>query len=177
MKPIFFLTLISGLAASVVEGSARAHRQARRPQPSIEFEPEIVQPSLKLDKVNLKQLTEAPAISPRAANDFYECRNARPAPSDNDCNSIIDNVFALDQSITVASNACLTFQFGTCWGFFCSLCETLTTDTTFIGNQLISAEALCVANGQIGTVVSNDAPQWQAGFVYQGAGLPDYDVC
>ena len=92
-------------------------------------------------------------------------------------NNIINEVFALDQAITVASNACLTFQYGTCWGFFCSLCQTLSTDTTFIGNQLISAEALCVANGQIGTIVSQDAPQWQAGFVYQGAGLPDYNVC
>ncbi|KAI0142607.1 hypothetical protein F4776DRAFT_661675 [Hypoxylon sp. NC0597] len=176
MKPIFFLTLTSGLAVSA-EGPGRARRQAQQPQPSVALEAEIVQPSLKLDKVNLKQLTEAPALSSRAANDFYECRNARPAPSDSDCNSIIDNVFALDQSITVATNACLTFQFGTCWGFFCSLCQTLTTDTTFIGNQLISAEALCVANGQIGTVVSIDAPQWQAGFVYQGSALPDYDVC
>ncbi|KAI1139483.1 hypothetical protein F5Y05DRAFT_323988 [Hypoxylon sp. FL0543] len=177
MKPIFFLTLISSLAATVVEGSGHTYRPARRPQPAIEFEAEIIQPSVKLDKVNLKQLAGAPALSPRAANDFYECANARPAPSDSDCNTIIDNVIALDQPITIASNACLTFQYGTCWGFFCSLCETLSTDTSFIGNQLISAEALCVANGQIGTIVGNDAPQWQAGFVYEGAGLPDYDVC
>ncbi|KAI1204543.1 uncharacterized protein F4807DRAFT_465570 [Annulohypoxylon truncatum] len=177
MKPVFFLTLITSLAASVVEGSGRTQSQARQPRPSSGLATITIQPSLKLDEVNLMQLPESLSISPRAANAFYECRSSSPAPGDSDCNNIVDEVLALDQAITVASNACLTFQYGTCWGFFCSLCQTLSTDTTFIGNQLISAEALCVANGQIGTIVSQDAPQWQAGFVYQGAGLPDYDVC
>ncbi|KAI1095256.1 hypothetical protein F5B19DRAFT_372259 [Rostrohypoxylon terebratum] len=176
MKPVIFLALIPSLAASVVEGSGRTQRQPRRPRPSSGLTTITVQPSLKMDNVNLVQLPESP-ISPRAANDFYECRNSSPAPGDSDCNNIIDEVFALDQAITIASNACLTFQYGTCWGFFCSLCQTLSTDTEFIGNQLISAEALCVANGQVGTIVSRDAPQWEAGFVYQGAGLPNYDVC
>ncbi|KAI0879859.1 uncharacterized protein GGS22DRAFT_193840 [Annulohypoxylon maeteangense] len=171
------LPRLSDLAASVVEGSGRTQRQARRPQPSDGLAVITVQPSLKLDNVNLKQLPGSPSLSPRAANAFYECRNSSPAPGDSDCNNIINEVFALDQPITITSNACLTFQYGTCWGFFCSLCQTLSTDTNFIGNQLISAEALCVANGQIGTIVSQDVPQWQAGFVYQGAGLPDYDVC
>ncbi|KAI1099287.1 hypothetical protein F4804DRAFT_87987 [Jackrogersella minutella] len=177
MKPIFFLTLITSLAASVVEGSDHTHKQMRRPQPYIGLEADTTHPTLKLDKVNLKPLLAEQALSSRAANDFYECKSTNPAPGDSDCNNIIDEVIGLDQSITVASNACLTFQYGTCWGFFCSLCQTLTTDTSFIGNQLINAEALCVSNGQVGTVVSQDAPQWEAGFVYQGAGLPDYDVC
>ncbi|KAI2468457.1 hypothetical protein F4781DRAFT_432433 [Annulohypoxylon bovei var. microspora] len=177
MKPAFFLTLITSLAASVVEGSGRTQRQARRPQPSTGLETITVQPSLKFDAMNLKQLPETSSLSPRAVNAFYECRDSSPSPGDSDCNTIINEVLALDQAITITSNSCLTFQYGTCWGFFCSLCQTLSTDTSFIGNQLISAEALCVANGQIGTVVSQDSPQWQAGFVYQGAGLPDYDVC
>ncbi len=39
-------------------------------------------------------------------------------------------------------------------GFFCSLCQTLETDTTFIGNQLNTAEDLCIAQGgKAGTVI------------------------
>ncbi|KAI1341693.1 hypothetical protein F5Y15DRAFT_344780 [Xylariaceae sp. FL0016] len=111
------------------------------------------------------------------ANDFYECRNSSPAPSDSDCNTVIDEVYAAQQSLSVAANACLVFQYGTCWGFFCSLCQQLTTTTDFIGNQLASVESLCVAGGQVGTIVGEDAPQWDAGFVYQGKSLPTYDVC
>ncbi|KAI2615177.1 hypothetical protein GGR54DRAFT_650687 [Hypoxylon sp. NC1633] len=189
MKPIVFLTLIVGLVSPVVEGSDRVHKQARRPQPGNEYKADTAHPSLKLDKVNLQQVpqsfvaadsNEGPvsALSPRAPNAaVYECRNSSPFPGDSDCNSIIDNVLVLDTPLIITANSCLLFQFGTCWGFFCSLCETLSTDTSFVGNQLISAEALCVANGQIGTVIGTDAPQWQAGFVYQGSSLPDYDVC
>lgn len=184
MKPSFFLTLIAGLASSVVEGSDRVRKQARRPQSYTELKADA-HPSLKMDKVNLQKLPQSlveasvPALSPRqsTANDFYECKQSSPFPNDSDCNDIIDNVFALDQSLTITANACLLFQSGTCWGFFCSLCEQLTTDTTFVANQLVTAEALCVAGGQIGTVVGTDAPEWQAGFVYNGGSLPNYDVC
>ncbi len=86
-------------------------------------------------------------------------------------------MFALDTPLIIAPNACLLFQFGTCWGFFCSLCEQLSTDTDFVANQLISTEALCVAGGQSGTIVGTDAPEWEAGFIYQGGSLPTYDVC
>ncbi|OTB04614.1 hypothetical protein M426DRAFT_58349 [Hypoxylon sp. CI-4A] len=177
--------------ASAVEGSGRIPKQARRSQPiSVYKVDNTTHPSLKLDQVNLKQLPENfvsvdstsrpnAVLSSRqlSTNDFYECRNSNPAPSDSDCNTIIDNVLALDLSLTVTASSCLQFQYGTCWGFFCSLCDTLTTDTGFVGNQLISAEALCVAGGQIGTIISQDAPEWQAGFVYEGASLPNYDVC
>jgi hypothetical protein len=51
------------------------------------------------------------------------------------------------------------------------------TTTDFIANQLNSAEALCTSDGYDGAVVSQDAPQWDAGFVSQNEGLPTYDVC
>ncbi|KAI0376571.1 hypothetical protein F5Y04DRAFT_200867 [Hypomontagnella monticulosa] len=175
MKATFFLTLIAGFAAS---STAFDHAQKRAQRPQEAYSGEVVEPTLKLDTVNLKQLPETVAsLTPRAANDFYECRNTRPMPSDSDCNNIIDEVFALDQPLIVAPNACLLFQYGTCWGFFCALCQQLSTDTNFVGSQLVNAEALCVANGQIGTIVSRDAPQWEAGFIYQGASLPTYNVC
>ncbi|KAI4861379.1 hypothetical protein F4820DRAFT_69499 [Hypoxylon rubiginosum] len=184
MKPAFFLTLAAGLASSVVEASDRILKQARRPQPSSEFMT-YAHPSLKLDKSNLQELpgsvVDAPVstLSSRqpSTGDFYECRQSNPAPSDSDCNRIIDEVFALDTPLIIAPNACLLFQFGTCWGFFCSLCEQLSTDTDFVANQLISTEALCVAGGQSGTIVGTDAPEWEAGFIYQGGSLPTYDVC
>ncbi|KAJ9143364.1 hypothetical protein NKR23_g6694 [Pleurostoma richardsiae] len=112
------------------------------------------------------------------ANDFYECTAANPAPSDADCSVIIDQVYGSNDDVAVAAGSCLVFAYQTCQGFFCSLCETLTTTTDFVGNQLATAEALCVAaGGQDGTVVGEDAPQWDAGFVYAGEGLPTYDVC
>ncbi|KAI1803137.1 hypothetical protein F4811DRAFT_357157 [Daldinia bambusicola] len=177
MKSTFFLTLIAGLAASAVEGFNHVQKEGLRPQPVYEIE--TVEPSLHLDKVNLKQVPASSVLSSRQspASDFYECRNSNPAPADNDCNNIIDEVFALDQPLIIASNACLLFQFGTCWGFFCALCQQLSTDTNFVGNQLVSAEALCVAGGQAGTLVSPDRPQWEAGFIYQGGSLPTYNVC
>ncbi|KAH9893784.1 hypothetical protein F4778DRAFT_784276 [Xylariomycetidae sp. FL2044] len=113
------------------------------------------------------------------AADFYECRSASPAPTRTDCDTVVDQVIAAGLSLSVAENACLLFQYGTCWGFFCSLCATLTTTTDFIGSQLSTADLLCIDNGgQVGTVVGEDAPQWEAGFVYEGSDLPSYsDVC
>ncbi|KAI2611561.1 uncharacterized protein GGS25DRAFT_519867 [Hypoxylon fragiforme] len=180
MKSTFFLALVAGLASSI---AAERHREPRRPQPaSLSQFTSDIHPSLKLDAVNLKQLPESLAdagLSTRETDSspLYECRNSSPAPADSDCNNVINEVLALDQPLILTANSCLLFQYGTCWGFFCSLCSQLSTDTTFVGNQLISAEALCVANGQAGTIVGVDAPQWQAGFVYQSKELPNYDVC
>lgn len=128
------------------------------------------------------------------AADFYECGTVSasslpvsgnyltstrqgPAPTDADCQVVIDQVYASDETLVVNANSCLTFAYGSCQGFFCSLCETLATTTAFVGNQLDSAEALCVADGSTGTVVGEDPPQWDAGFVNVGDGLPTYDVC
>ncbi|KAI1762753.1 hypothetical protein GGR53DRAFT_521432 [Hypoxylon sp. FL1150] len=183
MKSAFFLAL-AGLGSSVVEASNHVLKQSRRPQPASEFM-SYTQPTLKLDKVNLQELPASLVGAPvstlstpqSSSNDFYECRQSNPAPSDSDCNTIIDEVFALDTPLIITPNSCLLFQFNTCWGFFCSLCEQLSTDTNFVANQLISTEALCVAGGQSGTIVGTDTPEWEAGFLYQGSSLPTYDVC
>ncbi|KAL8409493.1 hypothetical protein RB594_007797 [Gaeumannomyces avenae] len=111
------------------------------------------------------------------ALDFYECENVNPAPRSQDCNVIIDQVYAANQDILIPTNACVIFEFGTCRGFFCSLCTNLRVNTNFIGNQLLTADTLCVSNGQAGTAVGTEPPQWDAGFVRAGAGLPSYDVC
>ena len=112
-----------------------------------------------------------------AASDFFECANANPAPSSNDCSAITKNVLATATDLVVAANSCLVFTYNTCAGFFCSLCETLTTSTDFIGSQLDTVDALCVSNNQAGTIVGDSAPQYQVGFIRNGASLPNYDVC
>jgi hypothetical protein len=86
-------------------------------------------------------------------------------------------VLSSNDELIIAANSCLVFSLGTCQGFFCSLCETLTTTTEFIGSQLDTVDALCVENGQAGTIVGEEAPQWDAGFTYAGEGLPTFDVC
>ncbi len=92
---------------------------------------------------------------------------------------IIDQVYnSNDDGLVISANACLTFVYQTCEGYFCSLCGTLQSDTTFIGNQLNSAEDLCISQGgKAGTIIGEDAPQWDAGFVRAGNSLPTYDVC
>jgi hypothetical protein len=90
---------------------------------------------------------------------------------------ITDNVYDTDQTLVVTANACLVFQFGTCKGFFCALCETMETTSDFIANQLNTVEALCTSDGNNGAVVSDDPPEWDVGFVYSSEGLPTYDVC
>lgn len=77
----------------------------------------------------------------------------------------------------MARSSCLVFTYRTCQAFFCSLCSTLTTSTDFIGTQLDTVDALCVSNSQAGTIVGEDAPQYQLGFTRSGSGLPNYDVC
>lgn len=112
------------------------------------------------------------------ANDYYECVDASPEPVDADCNVIIDQVYASDdESLVLSSGTCLSFVYQTCEGYFCALCSTISTNTDFIGNQLDSAEDLCVAGGQDGSIIGEDAPEWDAGFVRSGDSLPTYDVC
>jgi len=82
-----------------------------------------------------------------------------PYPKDADCQVVIDQLFASNDQLVVAQNGCLTFTYQTCEGFFCALCSTLSTNTYFIGNQLSSAESLCVSQNQAGTIVGQDAPQ------------------
>ncbi|GAW15329.1 hypothetical protein ANO14919_047380 [Xylariales sp. No.14919] len=114
-----------------------------------------------------------------SANDFYECATTGNPPRAADCNVVISNVLAANQATVIAPGACLLFQFSTCWGFFCSLCERLGTDTNFIASQLTNAQTLCVSGGAAGTVVGEDAPQWEAGFIRANGALPNYagDVC
>ncbi|RYC65305.1 hypothetical protein CHU98_g938 [Xylaria longipes] len=117
---------------------------------------------------------------PITAQDFFECATTQGnPPAARDCNAVITNVLATDQALVIAPGACLLFQFSTCWGFFCSLCERLGTDTDFIGSQLSTAQTLCVSGGAAGTIVGEDAPQWEAGFIRANGTLPNYsaDVC
>ncbi|TLD17637.1 uncharacterized protein PgNI_00952 [Pyricularia grisea] len=111
------------------------------------------------------------------ALDFYECESVNPAPASRDCNVIIDQVYATAQDLLLARNSCVVFDYQTCRGFFCSLCGSIRASTDFIGNQLLTADTLCVSQGRAGTVVGTDQPQWDAGFVRAGASLPTYSVC
>ncbi|KAI0485832.1 hypothetical protein F4859DRAFT_397382 [Xylaria cf. heliscus] len=116
---------------------------------------------------------------PITAQDFYECATTGNPPAASDCNVVINNVLATNQALVIAPGACLLFQYSTCWGFFCSLCERLGTDTNFIGSQLSTAQTLCVSGGAAGTIVGEDAPQWEAGLIHSNGQLPNYsgDVC
>ncbi|GAP90140.2 hypothetical protein SAMD00023353_0204060 [Rosellinia necatrix] len=120
------------------------------------------------------------ARGPITANDFYECATTQGTPPRaSDCTVVINNVLASNQALVIAPGACLLFQYSTCWGFFCSLCERLGTDTNFIASQLTTAQTLCVSGGSAGTIVGEDAPQWEAGFIRANGQLPNYagDVC
>lgn len=110
-------------------------------------------------------------------NDFFECANANPAPASADCGVIVKNVLATGNDLVVARSSCLVFSYRTCQAFFCSLCSTLTTSTDFIGNQLDTVDALCVADGKAGTIVGEESPQYQLGFTRAGSGLPNYENC
>ena len=114
-----------------------------------------------------------PPSSPGGEANLYQ----KPSPSSAHCKVVVDQVLSTDDELIIAPNSCLVFSYRTCQAFFCSLCQTLDTTTQFIGSQLDTAEALCVENGQAGTIVGEDAPQWDAGFTYAGQGLPTFDVC
>ncbi|KAI1325657.1 hypothetical protein F5Y16DRAFT_377476 [Xylariaceae sp. FL0255] len=101
-----------------------------------------------------------------------------PAPTESDCDTVIDQVYNINESLAIQAGSCLLFEYNTCWGFFCSLCTELSTTTDFIGNQLSTAETLCVqGGGDGGTLVGEDSPQWEGGLIYEGDSLPDYNVC
>ncbi|KAI0539197.1 hypothetical protein GGR58DRAFT_500459 [Xylaria digitata] len=144
----------------------------------IELPSELVDRSAPIQQLQRRDASKKPRGDVSAA-DFYECATTGNPPRSSDCTVVINNVFAADQATVIAPGACLLFQFNTCWGFFCSLCELLGTDTTFIGNQLLNAQTLCVNGGSAGTVVGEDAPQWEAGLIRANGQLPNYagDVC
>lgn len=106
---------------------------------------------------------------------FYECSSA-PGPAEADCKIVASQVSSSTTTLRIAPGACTTFSYQTCVAFFCSLCRTLRTTYKFIGNQLATAQTLCVEGGNAGSVVSERSPQWQAGFVHSGDALPNYDV-
>ncbi|KAK3320420.1 hypothetical protein B0T19DRAFT_240376 [Cercophora scortea] len=160
--------------ASYKTGTGRASR--KRPTTALKKVPaELIDPDTKRRRDSLTTLRQLRGLA--AANDFYECTNANPSPKSSDCGTIIDQVLASNDDLEVTANACLLFSFGTCQAFFCSLCTTLATTTDFIGNELDTLDALCLDNGQVGTIVGQDAPQWDVGFTYAGDSLPTYDVC
>ncbi|KAI0156444.1 hypothetical protein GGR57DRAFT_511406 [Xylariaceae sp. FL1272] len=132
-----------------------------------------LKPLTKRDVLRVSRGIQAPL----AANDFYECATTGKPPTTADCDVVIDNVYAAETALSIAAGSCILFQYQTCWGFFCSLCEELSTTTDFIGNQLSTAETLCVAGGEPGTIVGEDSPQWEAGLLLSGSELPNYDVC
>ncbi|KAF2966284.1 hypothetical protein GQX73_g7295 [Xylaria multiplex] len=168
----------------------------------IELPNELVDRNAPIQQLQRRDASKKPR-GDVSASDFYECATTvrdhlstlvpRPSipfqyqltnrqgnpPRSSDCTVVINNVFAANQATVIAAGACLLFQFNTCWGFFCSLCERLGTDTTFIGNQLLNAQTLCVNGGSAGTVVGEDAPEWEAGLIRANGQLPNYagDVC
>lgn len=111
------------------------------------------------------------------ASDFYECYDANPPPSSADCGVIVQSVGSTGTDLVVVQNSCLVFAFGTCQGFFCSLCETLSTSTEFISSQLDLVDALCVSDGKTGAIVGEEPPQYSVGFVRSGSPLPSFDTC
>ncbi|KAK7977728.1 hypothetical protein PG996_003781 [Apiospora saccharicola] len=133
--------------------------------------------------------------------DFYECQSSvswclptivivgsflmlihppalqSPPPQPSDCNTVIDQVQTSNQDFILNEGTCLAFTFSTCTGYFCSLCGQLATHTDFIASQFESVQGLCVEAGQAGTIVGEDAPQYETGFLRAGSGVPTYDVC
>ncbi len=100
-----------------------------------------------------------------------------PPPTSSDCRIIVDSVSRSGDELVVAQSSCLVFSFGTCTGYFCSLCETLSTSTDFIGSQLDLVDALCVSDGRAGAIVGEEPPAYSVGFVRSGRPIPGYDVC
>jgi len=167
------------------ERTTRMRKRFSRPEKvsgvevrTLEYRTSIGAPTEKRSKATLVRV---PGLQRRVgtpqASDFFECTNPNPRPSSADCTAIVNQVSSSDDEVIIAANSCLVYSYGTCQGFFCSLCDTLDTSTSFIGSQLDNVVALCVENGQAGSIVGEDAPQWDAGFTYAGQGLPTYDVC
>ncbi|KAL2167361.1 hypothetical protein VTG60DRAFT_1394 [Thermothelomyces hinnuleus] len=181
-----FLGIALALELSRSESRAtRTRQRSARPRlmtgvemRTLEFRTSVGAPTEKRSK---GALTKVPGLQRRTgaieSRDFYECTNPELRPSVEDCNTIVSEVLSTDNEVIIAANSCLVYSFGTCQGFFCSLCDTLDTSTQFIGTQLDNVVALCVEHGQAGSIVGEDAPQWDAGFTYAGEGLPTFDVC
>ncbi|KAK4237269.1 hypothetical protein C8A03DRAFT_16179 [Achaetomium macrosporum] len=182
MKLISFFTLFMSVAVAHESAGPEGRvvnlrRQAPRSNKfTLDYTTSISTPTDQRSKATLHQ---APQTQRRqvTANDFFECTNPNPSPSSADCNVIVNQVLSTSQDFLIDANTCLAFSFRTCQAFFCSLCQTLATSSDFIGSQLDTVAALCVENGQAGTIVGEDVPQWDAGFVYAGQSLPTYDVC
>jgi hypothetical protein len=145
---------------------------AKRSTEAMEIVPEHLE--RRYESVQALRRLQRKQYSP---NDFFECANANPAPASADCGVIVKNVLATGNDLVVARSSCLVFSYRTCQAFFCSLCSTLTTSTDFIGNQLDTVDALCVADGKAGTIVGEESPQYQLGFTRAGSGLPNYENC
>ncbi|KAI1278518.1 hypothetical protein F5Y07DRAFT_397544 [Xylaria sp. FL0933] len=183
MKAWSTLALFASLstAASVLERPHTLSTTVSVPKDApADFHTEVIQlPAGTSIQKSKRRDTSSKPRDTVAANDFFECATTGNPPASSDCEAVISNVQAADQGIVIAPGACLLFQFNTCWGFFCSLCQRLGTSTDFIGSQLETAQTLCVSGGAAGTVVGEDAPQWEAGFVHSGGVLPNYagDVC
>ncbi|KAK6845284.1 hypothetical protein PG995_015394 [Apiospora arundinis] len=184
------LTLAIGLVAAI---SPIPPMKARIPLPApLKDIMTMVEPTVMRDMSGLTSLPEglssrAPLdVSPTtieatkrqlSKQDFYECQNSNPPPQPSDCNAIITSVRASKQDFILNEGTCLAFSSGTCTGYFCSLCGQLTTHTDFIASQFESVQGLCVEGGQAGTIVGEDAPQYETGFLRAGSGVPTYDVC
>ncbi|KAK4149665.1 hypothetical protein C8A00DRAFT_37726 [Chaetomidium leptoderma] len=206
MKLIVIFTSLLGVGAALKSAGleARAERPDKRAPrlrvvgvemraPAINLAEYSTSTSKPTEKRSKSALTKMPGLQQRResseaaqslklrgeaqASDFFECTNPNPSPRTADCKVIVNQVLSTDDEIIIAANSCLVYSYRTCQAFFCSLCRTLDTSTQFIGSQLDTVDALCVENGQAGTIVGEDAPQWDAGFTYAGKGLPTFDVC
>ncbi|KAL2019766.1 hypothetical protein VTK56DRAFT_9210 [Thermocarpiscus australiensis] len=111
------------------------------------------------------------------AKSLRSSENYNPSPSTADCDGIVNQILSSSGEFIIAAGSCRVFSYRACQGFFCSLCQTLSTTTDSVGNQLDTVDALCAENCQAGTIAGEDPPQWDAGFAYSGTGLPTYDVC
>jgi len=182
-----FLGLATALESSGAEKrAARLPKRAPRPEKmagvemgTLAYRTSIGAPT---EQRSTATLARVPGLQRRVgtpqASDFFECTNPNPSPATADCKVVVGQVLSSpDDEFIIAANSCLVFSYQSCQAFFCSLCETLTTTSGFIGGQLDTVDALCVENGQAGTIVGEDAPQWDAGFTYAGQGLPTFDVC
>ncbi|KAK8086823.1 hypothetical protein PG994_001797 [Apiospora phragmitis] len=188
------LTLAIGLVAVVSQTFQGASpKKARIPSPApLKYIMSAVEPTIKRDVSGLTSLPEglasrassnASPVAPDATKrqlskqDFYECQASSPPPQPSDCNTVIDQVQASNQDFILNEGTCLAFTFSTCTGYFCSLCGQLATHTDFIASQFGSVQGLCVEGGQAGTIVGEDAPQYETGFLRAGSAVPTYDVC
>ncbi|KAI0484601.1 hypothetical protein GGR56DRAFT_33059 [Xylariaceae sp. FL0804] len=161
------LSLLAGLASAA----------AILPRETKSFAMGTAVPTKLMSKDGFTSLSARGLETRATAAEYYECDNSNPEPVASDCASIISGVAALNEELIVTAGSCLTFSYGTCGAFFCSLCEEMTTNTTTVSSELSEVDDLCVAGGQVGTIIDDSAPQFEVGFTYTGAAIPTYDVC